>query len=1477
MGLNAKIIYWTFCLSVVVHIFISKAIAQPECYFEHFGVEDGLPQHTVMDILQDKKGFMWFATWNGLCKFDGYKFVTYRLSPDINPEGKSNRFDQISEDQYNNIWVLSYDDQAYLFNPQTELFTGVQSLEYYNSRPFYTTKILHTKSGKTWLISEENGCICVNDSIFGADIFTIENHNLTDNFVTTVYEDKSHNAWILTRSGITFLSPDHRRRIIYFNPVSETPYKKTLPFFCGHEFGGEIWFGSSEGSIWKFNIDKKTFTELRTDVLSNIVAIKKISSEKILIISENDGFMIYNTFDASIDKYNSRTLANMESDQILNSYIDKSNNVWLETNRLGVSKFNPYTKKMTHFTPLIESTESNVFPPNFFIFEDKEDRLWVHPRGGGFSIYDSTNDRLIPFYDEPFSSNWMFSNMLHSAYSDKQGNLWLATRSYGLEKAIFYDPNFKNILVNENVHSAVNNDVRPIFQDSGKNIWIATKDEKIHIYDENLIKKGILTQEGTIGKGQSLEGSAYCIIEDSKKNIWIGTKGRGVYKLTRKSNSNSFEIHHLFHREDDIYSLSNDNIYSIFEDRKGNIWVGTYGGGLNLIPEGKENSEIINTNNRLKNYPAKQGAQVRIIASDKNGNLCVGTTFGFIMFKEQFDMPEHIEFHVFRKNFDPGSIGANDILDICTTRSGNTYIATFGGGISKIEKTDAQGFPVSFKTYSTTNGLPSDIILSLLEDLDGNLWIATEENLTKFTPKKETFENFSEIKRLMKKNSFSECSRFRINDGNMLFGFSHGIVVFDPQNININTFKPYLALTQLKVFNRQVPVSEKGVLQKNINYVNHLTLKHNQNFFSIEFAALDYIDPNNILYAYKLDGFDKDWIFSGSNRIANYTNLSKGKYTFRVKSTNSERVWVDNERILNIEVLPPFWDTSLAHFIYIMLSFILMYVLFKLLHTFYEMRNKIILEQRESEIKTSFFTNISHEIRTPLTMIVSPIESIIQNENTPDTIKKQLKLVSKNANRLLNMVNQILDFQKIEQSNTLSITNIEIGPYVENIFSNYQNNAELQNIYYSFENKVGSETIWADSEAVEKIIVNLLSNAFKYTPNGNSIQVLVFDQGDKIAVRIKDTGQGIEKEKLSRIFKRFESFNDDKSKPSTGIGLSIVKELADKHRAEILVESEKNRGTTFTVLFRKGISHFDSDVQVKDTEEISKESREWAMADESPINDKTASQEKPVILVVEDDDDLRQFIKSILENEYDVYEASNGKEGMVKALSLIPDFIVSDIMMPEIDGIKFLENVRKNIQTSHILFLLLTAKTTIDSKLEGFEHGADEYITKPFSVSYFQTRIKNLLTRRDEIQKYYRTKGKSISNIKTFNQTAFSPNLINTQDSDFIKKIDAFIDGRLGDCEFVVEDLAKEVNMSRSVFFKKMKGLTGLSPIEYIRERTMQKAAELLISGEYSVKEVSFMLGISDTKYFSRNFKKKFEMTPGEFKKKYTNKLSERI
>ncbi|MBK5195431.1 MAG: response regulator, partial [Proteiniphilum sp.] len=1215
------------------------------------------------------------------------------------------------------------------------------------------------------------------------------------------------------------------------------------------------------------------FNQLTTGIASDIISIRQISSEKIVLVSNLSGFVIYNTYDGSMELYNSQTLPDMKTDRIFTCYIDQSRNIWLETEQLGVSRFNPYSREYVHFTPFIESTVTSVFPPNFFIFEDKEERLWVHPRGGGFSIFDKEEDALIPFYNEPFSSKWMFSNMMHSAYSDKQGNLWMCTRSHGLEKVIFYDDSkFKSILLNDNVNSTIGNDVRPIFEDSYSNIWAATKDGKIHFYDAEMNEKGFLNNRGDIGGGAPLNGIAYCITEDTEKNIWIGTKGEGVYKLIRRNSDNSFDIHHFRNDPDDIYSLSDNNVYSIFEDKNRNIWIGTFGGGINLIQYRDNEMRVINHRNELLGYPFHLGDQVRIITDDRFGNICLGTTLGFIMFDADFEKPEDIVFKLYVRNKnDLHSIGANDIIDICTTQSGETFIGTFGGGISKIEETDSLGFSVSFETYGSDHGLPSNIILSLLEDNRGNLWIGSEGGLTKFNRKEQTFENFSEIKRLMKRYNFSENSRYRLSDGRMLFGYSHGMVIFDPESVKNNTFNPYLALVQFKLFNRNLPITSSGLLKRNINLIERLVLKHNQNFIGIEFAALDYIDPENILYTYKLDGFDKEWIYSGNQRTVNYTNLSRGKYLFHVKSTNSDGVWVDNERTLAIEVLPPFWGTGWAYLIYALLTFLVLYITFRILYTFYRMRNKIILEKQESEIKTRFFTNISHEIRTPLTMIVSPIENLLQSKATPDPVKKQLTLVSKNTNRLLNMVNQILDFQKMEQT-PLTVSKIEIAPFVENLYDNYIKNAEIKEIDYRFENRIGDQIIWADAEAVEKIVVNLLSNAFKYTPPGKSIYLSLFYENNGVALQIRDTGIGISKDKQGKLFRRFESFNEDKSKPSTGIGLSIVKEMADRHRAMIMVESEEKSGTAFTILFKKGTTHFGTDVTIDDSPKIVRLSESLVETDDTDKSHNVYEEisDHPCVLVVEDDDDLRQFIRSILESDYDVHEASDGQEGFDKALELIPDFIVSDIMMPEIDGIELLRKVRENIHTSHILFLLLTAKTTLDSKLEGFEHGADEYISKPFSVSYFKARVKNLLQRRGELQKYYRSR--SIRKSKTMlNGKDDMSRPVNDKELEFIGSINSFIEVHLGNNDFVIEDLAVEMGMSRTVFFKKLKGLTGLAPIEYVRDILMQHAAELLENSDYTIKEISYMVGMNDAKYFARCFKKKYKMTPSEYKKKYAN------
>ncbi len=1472
-----KVLKILFLFLLIYLTGMDTIMSQPEAYFVHYGSENGLPQHTVTDILQDSKGFMWFSTWDGLSKFDGYTFTTYRLPTGNAAESQSSRIDHLYEDKYNNIWVLSYDDQVYRFNVQTQQFLDINSIEEYQKRTFSAFRIIPMESGKVWLLSEKDGCISIIDSLFNAVVYDEENRNLTGNAVHAIFEDKEGDSWILTDRGLTLIPSDGTGPVFYFHPAANSGSRQEKPFFSVMEFNGELWFGSGEGTIWRYDRRKQSFHQLSTVLSSDIISIQEVSSEKIVIVSNLSGFAIYNTHDGSMEIYNEETLPGMSSGTIFACYLDRARNIWIDTDSLGVSKFNPYTRRYTHFTPYIESTERNVFPPNFFIFEDKEERLWIHPRGGGFSIYDRVEERLIPFYNEPFSSKWMFSNMMHSAYSDRQGNLWMCTRSHGLEKVIFYDDaRFKSILVNHNVNSTVSNDVRPIFQDSRNNIWVATKDGKIHVYGVELNELGILNNGGEIGKGVPLSGIAYCITEDLQQNIWIGTKGEGAYKLIRKNNGNSFEIVHFKHDSSDNYSLSNNNVYSIFEDNRGNIWIGTFGGGINLIPYGRDDSKVINHRNELSGYPSGLGDQVRIINSDRQGNICVGTTLGFIMFDAGFEKPAEIDFRTYvRNNQDPGSIGANDVIDICTTESGETYLGTFGGGISKINETDDRGFPVSFETYNSTHGLPSNITLSLQEDNNANIWIGSEGGLTKFNRKEQTFENFSEIKRLMKRNNFSENSRYRLRDGRMLFGYSHGMVIFNPDNVRNNTFNPYLAFVQFRLFNRNLPISPEGPLKKDINIQERIVLKYNQNFIGIEFAALDYIDSENILYMYKMEGFDKEWNYAGNQRMANYTNLSRGKYLFHVKSTNSDGVWANNERILAIEVLPPYWATGLAYLIYFLVAILFLYTTFRILYAFYKMRHKIALEKQESEIKTRFFTNISHEIRTPLTMIVSPIENLLQNKTTPQPVKDQLALVSKNTNRLLKMVNQILDFQKMAQS-PLTVSKVEIASFVENIYTSYIKNAEIKKIDYNFENRIGIQTVWIDTEAVEKIIVNLLSNAFKYTPSGRSIHVSVYHDNNDVAIRVKDTGIGISKDKQLRLFRRFESFNEDKSNPSTGIGLSIVKEMADKHRAGIIVESDEQKGSTFIILFKTGISHFGSDVIIDQASRpaLSKEIKGMPVMTEDTAHIYDEVNGNPSVLIVEDDDDLRQFIRTILEDEYEVHEASNGKEGLEKALELIPDFIVSDIMMPEIDGIEFLENIRKNILTSHVLFLLLTAKTTLDSKLEGFEHGADEYITKPFSVTYFKTRVKNLLQRRSELQEYYRNRTNITSQIPLKEISVANNRLVNDKDLEFIRSVNSFIEKHFGDNDFVIEDMAVETGMSRTLFFKKLKGLTGLAPIEYVRDFLMQHAAELLCNGDYAVKEVAYRVGISDAKYFTRCFKKKYNITPSEYKKRCGEHIS---
>jgi len=1473
--------FLTLIVGIILSLFALNA--EPMCHIRHYSTEDGLPQYNIMDMLQDHKGYLWLATWDGLSKFDGYNFKNYKAKSADHYFLRSNRIEKLYEDKYGRIWFRSYDGDTHCFDPSNEEFWGIQSID--NTLNTKISNIEIKPSGKIWLIIENNGCMLLKDSLFKPEPFNIKNNKLKSEKVNSVLEEKNLNTWLLTNNGIVSVSKDNQIKNFFSERITSRK-ENYQSFFKGIELKDEIWFGSQNGRIWRLNKMSGKAVLLQLPIQSNIVDFIKISESEVCIFSKNAGFAIFNTADNKVKVFNTQNFPAFSSDEIKPVYIDKAKNLWFETNAIGINRFNLKTYDFKSYKVATIDMMTFVSPPVTLVIEDMNGRLWIQPKGGGFSLYNRATDSLEPFFNSPTAENWRFSSTIYSAFSDKQGNLWLSTHSHGLEKIVFDNSYFTATSISSNKFPKTSNEVRAVFEDDDLNLWISTKDRKLTVFDKNKRKMGEFGADGNIRPSNSLPAIAYCITKDKDKNIWIGTKGAGIFILKKTSNPLKFNVEHYSHNAADIYSLSDNSVYSIFEDKRSRIWIGTYGGGLNLVNKADDGKlKFINHRNHLKNYPVEVASQVRYVTQSNEGNICLGTTSGMLMFSSSFSSPESITFK--RYTMEPDSkdcITNNDVHGICITKKGEMFLFTFGGGIDKVVKFDKQGFPVAFKSYTRSNGLPSDVTLAMVEDEFGKLWISTENSLTKFDPELEVFKTFSEIRKLMISSNFSEVSTCRLKNNDIIFGYSDGYLSFSPRKIVKSNFKPYIALTNFQLFNKDVTVGSKSPLTTIIDDITKLKLTNKQKFFNIEYAALDYLDPENILYAYKLDGFDNNWNYVQKQRVAYYTNIPKGKYIFRVKSTNSDGDWVENERILPIEVLPSFWQTGFARLLYVLVIAGLFYLLIRILLSFYHLKANVELEKKMSEMKLRFFTDISHEIRTPLTMITGPVDYMLNDSKTPEDIKHQLNVVSQNSNRLLRLVNQILDLRKIQFQN-LKVQEVELADLVSKICDNFSEIAENQQIQFNYQDYSRNATVWVDPDATEKIVMNLLSNAFKYTPAGKSINVIVKEDDKNVTLDIIDEGVGISKEKQKKLFTRFVTFSDDKIKPSTGIGLNMVKELADKHMAKVSLDSDEGKGSKFTVSFQKGLSHFGKDVEIiAASNETLKSTPDKIENIQTPDTDnlQIEKNEKQSILIVEDDNDLRSFIRTILEDEYQVFEAEDGQIGMKMAQKHCPDFIVSDIMMPNMDGVELLQALRREKTTCHIPVVLLTAKTTIETKLEGLQYGADDYITKPFSVSYFRARIANLLLQRKNLQRIYRENLVPADIAQSDNRQAetrkdYQPQtvVIASHDDEMMKKIMELIEKNMDNSDFSVEKMGQYVGMSRSVFFKKLKSLTGLSPVEFVRDIKMKRAAQLLESGKLMVKEVATHVGISDTRYFAKCFKAKYGMIPQEYKSRATEKRTE--
>ncbi len=1431
-----------FAFTIFVLIAANLA-AQQKYDVEHYGTEDGLPQKTVMDILQDKKGFMWLSNWDGISKFDGATFHSYNL----NKENRRLMRNKMYLDKYGYIWIRSHENDIYRFDPRLEKFDDLQTLVHGFYRPH---KVLTTASGKTWLFDETKGCICFKDSVFKPLFFNTDNHLLLNNSVNNVYEDQEQNSWILTDNGIYLFSPNMQPGGAFFTAGSA--------FFSAIEVGNEIWFGSDKGNIQIFNKQTKTFRLLSTGTIAPINILKKIDEGRVLICSSGPAFFLYSKNTRSLDPFDLFALSDKKSRAILSVFVDYKLNIWIEAEFDSILKFDLLTQKLKSYKISFEGRHNNLYMPPFSIWQDVNNRIWINSAKGGFASYDPQTDQLVPVGNLLQPNTNYFSAMLYVGFSDKQGNLWASTRAQGMAKITFSNAAYKFANINPD---SINN-VRSIMEDNYHRLWVATKNEKIKLYLPDLTNIGWLTEDGSIGYGKPLGGMAYSMIQDAEGNIWIGTKGRGIFKLVPDGTGKKYKITHYINNKTNPYSLSDNRVYRIYADSRNRIWAGTYGGGLNLVDRYTD-GRFYNFKNQFKTYPIKQAYHVRSIAEDKLGKLYVGTTRGLLVLPADAAENGLAGFKYYTQSSKSVGLGASDVYDICITTSNDIYVATFGGGINKVIDRDAAGFPKSFLKYSTDNGLISNLVLQIKEDAQKQLWIVSESNLMRFNPGNKKFENYYDISKQLKGENFSEGGDISASSGNIVLGTTGGFITINTGEINTDSFKPYMAITGLQLANRDVPIGYASPLTQHIDDLKELKLDHKQNFVTLEYAALDFTATRQIRYAYKLDSVDSDWVET-KEKSAKYINLSPGRYVFHVKSTNSRGLWLDNEHTLAITIVPAFWQTGWALALYIITALGLVIFIARSVIIFFRLKDRLALEHEQTEMKSIFFTDISHEIRTPLTMIVTPVENILELEKVSDNVTQQLQLVLKNAKRMLRLVNQILDFRKM-QHQLLTIQETKIGPFVTSIANDFLKAAKTAGISFTINDETNGESIFVDRDGIDKMMYNLLSNAFKHTPTGGYISVNIFTEDEKIAVQVTDTGAGMPAEIVQKLFKRFVSYHSDKNKPSTGIGLSIVKEIIERHGATITVESTENKGSVFTVFFLKGTAHFKNAENVVITNPATPE------FDEKRSNGKPAAETADTttlnsILLVEDDDDLRKYIAGLLINKYRLFEASNGQKALEIALTEVPDFIISDIMMPQMSGIELLRKIREQPPISHIPLIFLTAKIDRDTEISAYDLGADAYITKPFSAKLLQSRIKTILEQRKKLYLHIKEKAPVHRPVDVVQQP--KNNDLNQQ---FITTIKTEIEKNISNQNFTVDHLISIMPMSRSVFVKKLKSLTGLSPIEYMRVIKFQHAAELINTNQYSIKEISHMIGINDTKYFSHRFKEIMGVLPSEYKKKAAN------
>ena len=1349
-----------FVLHLVLLLVFSLTGFSQEYPVKFLDISDGLSNNSVTTIYQDSEGFMWFGTYDGLNRYDGYNFKVYRNRINDKNSLSFNTIYNIEGDSKKNIWVGG-SNGACVFDRRESIFHPLEYVSNTNKTQILKDVIhqIRSVSKDLVLVASQNFGLLVyeNGLLIGKpiELEQLNSKNLKSSYNATVLENDSKNAscWVYVRNvGICKYSY-HSKKLKVVHPLSMEVVCMKL------SSDATLWLGTDEG-LYSFDTNSNS---LSGNYLTNSCTVTDILIDKKKELwATTDGCGIYKVLDKN-KKAIPFNFANgkqfVKSNSIWSLHEDVAGNKWIGTLRGGISMIGNNPK---YFKNIKYNVKDNEPAENFILSfcEDEKKNLWIGTDGAGLKYWNRKSNTYTNFSNSAGSAHKISSNFITSIIRDNNNDIWLSTWAGGVNRI--------NPVTNSVSHFSCYN---PFTKQIEKNIWFVYKDSK-----------------GNIWASATNEGSLYFF--DRAKNSFV------------------------------LFDKTIDNLQCLIETSDGKLWGGNYT-SLFAIDKGSGKYKKIAIGN-----------PIRSIHEDKDKNLWLGTQEGGLL-----------------------------LFDRKTNK---------------------------FKRLTTDDGLPSNTILRMLEDKGGNLWMSTYNGICRFDKKRKTFRNFS-VNDGLQSNQFSFNAGLKLSTGEFLFGGINGFNSFFPEDIKEFNHKNNLLLTDFYVNNQPIEESKNELISNwDSGRIKEVDLPYDQTTLSIEFVALNYNNADKINYAYYLEGWDDQWNYVGQSRKANYAKLSEGTYVLKVKTTNFRGGWNKEESLITVKVSPPWYRSWWAYTFYLLAGAGIIYGYIKYNKNKEKLKYKVkiaelerVKEKEIAEKQSSMFTYISHEFRTPLSLIINPLKKVIQKGNVENSTSiSDLVIAHRNARRLLSLVDQLLLFRKAENDgDELRMSVINVNNLCYEVYQYFVNQAREKKIDYTFQIPEHNIEIIGDYEKIEISLFNLMSNAFKYTPIGGAITLMLAETETEAVIEITDSGDGIAKNDLDAIFEKFKQVNSKApvgGSTGFGIGLFIVKYFVEKHKGTVSCDSEIGKGSVFKLTFLKGQDHFD-DLQISTVAPKMSPLVEELMADDTeelielPANGaldnelhKVMLTDKRTLLIIDDNADIRNYLIRLFSDAYIIYSTDNGEEGLKLTKKHMPDLVISDIAMDVMDGLELCRKIKENSSLSHIPVVLLTASKNPETHLQGISDGADDYITKPFDDDLLVARVESLLKSRSNLRTYF------LDSITLKENTQKVP----AEYQEILKKCIDIIEANIHKRDFTIKNFAAEMGMSHRTLYTKIKIISGQTLNAFIRSIRIRRAAMLMLTENMNIAQASVEVGFEDPKYFRQQFVKLFGMTPSEYIKKYKNSFN---